>query len=181
MRIELVWTGGEGKTAYARPTASVIREVFEHAEQHVLVAGYSFDHGASILEPLHSRMLSRGVSVDIYLHIERARSGLNVSEHLQREVATFFALNWPFGTPHPVIYVAPRTIEPTMQESLHAKCVVADERVAVLPRTSLSGGSRVVSRWGRGSKMPGSLVPSSRSSGLRQVLGCFGESMPKAS
>jgi hypothetical protein len=131
-RIDLVWTGGEAKTAYARPTGSVIREVFEHAEQHVLVAGYSFDHGASILEPLHSSMLTRGVSADLYLHVDRARHGADVAEYVQREVATFFAVNWPFGTPHPVIYVAPRTIEPTLQESLHAKCVVADERIAVL-------------------------------------------------
>ncbi len=131
-RIELVWTGGEAKTAYARPTGSVIREVFEQAERHVLIAGYSFDHGASILEPLHSRMLSHDVCVDLYLHVDRARAGADVAAHLRREVATFFAVNWPFGTPHPVIYVAPRTIEPSLQESLHAKCVVADERVAVL-------------------------------------------------
>ena len=62
-RVELVWTGGEAKTAYARPTASVVRELFEHAERHVLIAGYSFDHGASILAPLHARMLARGVAV----------------------------------------------------------------------------------------------------------------------
>lgn len=131
-RVELVWTGGEAKTAYARSTASVIREVFEQAEQHVLIAGYSFDHGASIFEPLHARMAAHGTSVDVYLHVDRARSGRDVGEHSKRAIATFFAVNWPFGTPHPVIYVAPRTIEPTLKESLHAKCVVADERVTVL-------------------------------------------------
>jgi hypothetical protein len=130
--VELVWTGGEGKTAYARPTAGVIRELFEEAERHVLIAGYSFDHGASILEPLHAGMSARGVSVDLYLHIERARPGRDLDDHLQREIATFFAVNWPFGTPHPAIYVAPRTIDPTLKESLHAKCVVSDASVAVL-------------------------------------------------
>ncbi|HYO93789.1 MAG TPA: phospholipase, partial [Polyangiaceae bacterium] len=50
--VELVWTGGEGKTAYARPTASVIRELFSSAEHHVLLAGYSFDHGRDIFAPL---------------------------------------------------------------------------------------------------------------------------------
>ncbi len=130
--VELVWTGGEGKTAYARPTASVIRELFEQAEQHVLIAGYSFDHGASILEPLHARMLARGVAVDLYLHVDRARPGRDLNKHLEHAVATFFAVNWPFGTPHPVVYVAPRTLDPMLQESLHAKCVVVDEHLTVL-------------------------------------------------
>jgi hypothetical protein len=131
-RVELVWTGGEGKTAYARPTASVIRESFEQAERHVLIAGYSFDHGASILEPLHARMAARGVAVDLYLHVDRARPGRDVSKHLESAIATFFAVNWPFGTPHPVVYVAPRTLDPTLQESLHAKCVVVDGHLTVL-------------------------------------------------
>lgn len=131
-RVELVWTGGEAKMAYARPTASVVRELFEQAECHVLIAGYSFDHGASILAPLHARMLARGVTVDLYLHVERARPGSDPAEHVEREVASFFATNWPFGTPHPTVYVAPRTIDPSLSESLHAKCVVADERVALL-------------------------------------------------
>jgi hypothetical protein len=130
--VELVWTGGEAKTAYARPTASVVRELFEQAERHVLIAGYSFDHGASIFAPLHARMLAQGVAVDLYLHVTRARAGQELAQHLEHEVATFFAANWPFGAPQPNVYVAPRTIDPTLHESLHAKCVVADERVALL-------------------------------------------------
>ena len=145
-RVELVWTGGEGKTAYARPTASVVRELFEHAERHVLIAGYSFDHGASVLAPLHERMASRGVAVDLYLHIDRARRGSNLDEHLEHEIATFFATNWPFGNPQPTVYVAPRTIDPTLYESLHAKCVVIDEHVALLGSSNFTdrGQSRNV-------------------------------------
>jgi phosphatidylserine/phosphatidylglycerophosphate/cardiolipin synthase-like enzyme len=132
IRVELVWTGGEAKTAYARPTASVVRELFEHAEHHVLIAGYSFDHGATILAPLYARMLARGVAVDLYLHIARARAGQDLAQHLEHEVASFFAANWPFGPPHPNMFVAPSTIDPALHESLHAKCIVADERVALL-------------------------------------------------
>lgn len=130
--VELVWTGGEAKTAYARPTASVVRELFEQAERHVLIAGYSFDHGASILAPLYARMLARGVAVDLYLHVARARADQDPAQHLEHELATFFAANWPFGAPHPTVYVAPRTIDPSLHESLHAKCIVIDERVALL-------------------------------------------------
>ncbi|MEO8182679.1 MAG: phospholipase D-like domain-containing protein [Deltaproteobacteria bacterium] len=106
--------------------------MFEQAERHVLIAGYSFDHGASIFEPLHARMQAKNLAVEVYLHIDRARRHRDIAQHLEREVATFFAANWPFGTPHPRIFVAPRTIDPTLHESLHAKCVVVDERVAVL-------------------------------------------------
>jgi hypothetical protein len=130
--VDLVWTGIEAKTAYARPTVTVVRELFESAQHHVLIAGYAFDHGADIFEPLHGAMKARGVMVDIYLHIDRARSRDDLSKHLGHEVATFFAQNWRFGTPHPVIYVAPRTIDPALCESLHAKCVVVDERVAIV-------------------------------------------------
>jgi phosphatidylserine/phosphatidylglycerophosphate/cardiolipin synthase-like enzyme len=131
-RVELVWTGLEGKTGYARPTEAVVREMFESAEKHVLIAGYSFDNGRAIFEPLHAVMAEKGVTSDIYLHIERARRHQDVSDHLGREVATFFASNWPFGTPHPTIYVAPNTIDPLVNASMHAKCVVVDERVSIV-------------------------------------------------
>ena len=131
-RVDLVWTGLEAKTAYARPTATVLRELFEQAERHVLIAGYSFDHGSAIFEPLHAVMVQKNVSVDIYLHIERAGFHADLSKHIGHEVATFFAANWPFGTPHPVIYIAPRTIDPQLMESMHAKCVVVDERIAIV-------------------------------------------------
>jgi hypothetical protein len=130
--VDLVWTGGEAKMAYSRPTATVVRELFESAERHLLIAGYSFDHGASIMAPLHARMKQSGLAVDVYLHVERARRAAKVHEHVERAVATFFAANWPFGVPHPMIYIAPRTIDPGSTASLHAKCVVADERVAVV-------------------------------------------------
>ena len=130
--VDLVWTGDEAKTAYARPTVTVVRELFESAQEYVLIAGYAFDHGAAIFAPLHAVMRGRGVVVDIYLHVERARPRQEVSEHVAHEVATFFARNWPFGTPHPAIYVAPGTIDPTLCESLHAKCVIVDGRVAMV-------------------------------------------------
>lgn len=131
-QVDLVWTGMEGKTAYARPTATVVRELFELAQHHVLLAGYSFDHGAEILEPLHAAMSHRNVSVDVFLHIDRASPRKDVGVHIGREVATFFATNWPFGTPHPAIYVAPRTVDPQLMESMHAKCCVIDERIAIV-------------------------------------------------
>src|SRR5689334_12122684 len=41
---ELVWTGPEGEAGWARPTPSVLVELFTAARSHVLLAGYAFDH-----------------------------------------------------------------------------------------------------------------------------------------
>lgn len=131
-KVDLVWTGSEARTAYARPTATVLRELFACVERHCLVAGYSFDHGGVIFEPLYAAMTQRQVDVEIYVHVRRARSEQSLAEHVRAEVATFLAANWPFGLPYPAIYIAPRTIEPDLNESLHAKCCVVDERVALI-------------------------------------------------
>lgn len=98
----------------------------------MLIAGYSFDHGSSILAPLHARMTARGLGVDIYLHVDRARRTRDIDQHIEHAGASFFAANWPFGPPHPTIYVGPSTVAPDSLESLHAKCVVTDERIAVV-------------------------------------------------
>src|SRR5690606_18817588 len=58
---ELVWTGPEGPGATARDTAIVLRELFESAREHVIVAGYRFTHAKSVLAPLHETMLAHGV------------------------------------------------------------------------------------------------------------------------
>lgn len=131
-RVDLVWTGLEGKQAYARPTGAVVRDMFEAAQSHVMIAGYCFDHGREILEPLHAAMVRGPVSVDMYLHIERALRQKDVTHHVRNEIASFFAENWPFGTPHPAIYFAPRTIDPRLCESLHAKCIVVDGAVTLV-------------------------------------------------
>ena len=47
-------------------------------------------------------------------------------------MATFLAKNWPFGPPHPALFYDPRTVSPGAIESLHAKCIVVDERVALI-------------------------------------------------
>ena len=132
-KVELVWTGPEGKSGWVRPTASMVRDLFARAQVSVLVAGYSFDHGAEILEPLHAAMKERGVSVSLYVNIERAsKKTTDMEAHASRELATFLAKNWPFGEPAPALYYDPRTLLPTSTESMHAKCIVVDERISLV-------------------------------------------------
>lgn len=132
-RVELVWTGPDVHASAARDTAVVVRELFAGAERSVIVAGFSFDHGAEILEPLHRAMRDRGVEARLYLELARAGWEERDPEgHVAREVGRFLEANWPFGTPVPEIYHDPRTVQPGGAASLHAKCIVVDDRRALV-------------------------------------------------
>lgn len=132
-KVELVWTGPEGRSAWSRPTGRVVRELFEGAQRSVILAGYSFDHGAQILEPLHAAMRDRGVAVALYLNVERAPHWeRDLDSYAERALARFLAANWPFGAPYPVLHYDPRTLSPNSVESLHAKCIVVDEEQALI-------------------------------------------------
>lgn len=108
---ELVWTGPESRWSGARDTAVVLRELFARASRSVLLAGFAFDHSEEVLQPLHESLL-RQVSCRIYA---------------DAQVASGFLLElWPFGPPFPEVYGF--TPEKGVFASLHAKCVVVDQR-----------------------------------------------------
>lgn len=87
-RPELVWTGPETKQSGARDTAVVLSDLFSAAQQSVLLAGFVFDHGVSVLSALHQAML-RGVSCRLFADGDAARN--------------FRRDSWPFGPPFPEI------------------------------------------------------------------------------
>lgn len=127
--VDLVWTGPHVAASEARDTAVVVRELFACAEESVLVAGFSFDHGADIFRPLHVAMRDRKVDTSIFLDVRRAPAGTSdLVAHARRELARFIGNNWPFGLPEPRIFHDPRTLPPDSLASLHAKCIVIDER-----------------------------------------------------
>ncbi len=108
---ELVWTGPESRWSGARDTAVVLGDLFRQATARVLLAGFAFDHAASVLRPLHES-LQRGVSCRLFADAQVA--------------AGFLRDHWPFGPPFPEVYgFAP---EKGVFASLHAKCVVVDGR-----------------------------------------------------
>lgn len=132
-KVTLVWTGPEGKSGWSEPTGLVVRDLFEKAKKSVLIAGYSFDHGASIFDPLHLAMSARDVETSLFLHVDRAPRGTtDVKAWVDGALQTFLAKNWPFGRPYPTLYYDPRTAAPGSVESLHAKCIVVDDRIALL-------------------------------------------------
>lgn len=134
---ELVWTGPSPAASGARDTATVLDELFDEATERVLVAGYSFDHGKDILRRLHAAM-GRGVQVDVFLDIkveDWERSGLADDETrrglVEERVNAFLKRNWP-GEPLPAIHYDERPLKTSLYASLHAKCVVVDEEVALV-------------------------------------------------
>jgi phosphatidylserine/phosphatidylglycerophosphate/cardiolipin synthase-like enzyme len=130
-RVDLVWTGPETRTSTARDTAVVVRQLFREARRSVLVGGFRFDHGEAILRPLYEAMTERGVEAQIFLDVEsRATTEAEVDVVAAAALEAFYAENWPFGDPCPAICYDPRTALTGTWASLHAKCVVVDERKA---------------------------------------------------
>jgi phosphatidylserine/phosphatidylglycerophosphate/cardiolipin synthase-like enzyme len=130
--LDLVWTGPEAAASTARDTWVVMREMFTQARQRVLIAGFAFDSGAELFEPLHKNMAELGVRLQMFLNIPRAEKGSDPAKHARAFVQQMLIDNWPWPDKRPELYYDPRTVEPGSVESLHAKCVVVDERLTLI-------------------------------------------------
>ncbi len=132
-KVSLVWTGPETRASAARDTAVVVRDLFEGAMWHVLIAGYSFERGEAILAPLHAAMRDRGVKVEMFVHLDEAEvAPIDAEWFLRTQAAAWRGRYWPFGEPTPTLYVDPRAAVPKSYASLHAKCIVVDGRRALV-------------------------------------------------
>jgi phosphatidylserine/phosphatidylglycerophosphate/cardiolipin synthase-like enzyme len=138
---ELVWTGPEASNAVARDTAVVLRELFESAQERVVLAGYSFRNVVQVLGPLREVMRTRGVIARFFVDIgqvETARADPEV--HAQAELQAWVDGNWPFGPPYPEVYCDRRMLAPPPPwSSLHAKCVAVDGARAFVSSANFTG------------------------------------------
>jgi phosphatidylserine/phosphatidylglycerophosphate/cardiolipin synthase-like enzyme len=129
-QLDLVWTGPEARQSTARDTAVVLCELFAGARDAVLIAGFRFDHGESLFEPLHQVMRDHGVVVRLFTDIDRhPRDPADPAECADSFAWRFFRRNWPWPAPRPEIWYDPRTAEPGKHHgaSMHAKVVVVDQ------------------------------------------------------
>ena len=140
---DLVWSGPDGASGSARDTSIVLRELFEGARENVILAGYSFEGGSSILEPLHRRMASERLDVRFFIDVEQLGSGAHWERHLLGAWNNFLTKAWCFGPPYPEVYydvraaIPGRNVRESTQDdpgfvSLHAKCVVVDGRLSLV-------------------------------------------------
>jgi phosphatidylserine/phosphatidylglycerophosphate/cardiolipin synthase-like enzyme len=130
-QVQLVWTGPEAVSGTARDTATVVRELFNRARKSVLVAGDAFDHGAEILEPLYQAMKLHGVEVQLFVDIPRGERRESPAMLVAQWTESFFLENWTFPL-RPTICFDPRAVSRDRYSSLHAKCIVVDERLALV-------------------------------------------------
>lgn len=131
--VDLVWTGPESLEAPSRDTAAVVEEMFRRAERSILVAGYVVYQGWRVFETLARRMDEEPeLAVRMFLNVERKAGDTSLeSEILERFRKHFREKEWP-GKRLPALYYDPRSlaVEPERRSCLHAKCIVADRRVA---------------------------------------------------
>lgn len=130
--LDLVWTGPEAAASTARDTRVVMRELFVGARARVLIAGFAFDTGSDLFGPLHEKMVQHQVRVQMFLNIPRAPRGTDPTEHARAFVQQLLIGNWPWTDRFPEFFYDPRTVAPDSVESLHAKCVVVDDRFTLI-------------------------------------------------
>jgi hypothetical protein len=129
VEIDLVWTGPDRQKGVARDTAVIVRELFARAAREVIIGGCYFSAGRTILQPLHTAMLERGVKVTFCMDVgDKHRTTPDPLANAQRCAAAFIRDNWYFGEPVPAFYFDPRTSKPGEMAKLHAKCIVVDDR-----------------------------------------------------
>jgi len=129
-KIQLVITGPEGR-AYHRDTAVVVQDLFRRAERSVLVAGYAVYQGREVFEELGRRMDELSdLYVRVFLNVARKPEDTgSPAEIVFGFVQKFKAYNWPAGCRMPELYYDCRSLATTEGPvSLHAKCIVVDER-----------------------------------------------------
>lgn len=130
--IDLVTTGPETQGITNRDTSVVVRELFAHAQECVLVVGYAVYQGQRVFETLAKRMEeSPELDVQFFLDISRPDGDTTASDIVvSRFTQRFRQSQWPVGCRLPEVYYDPRSIsdEEPVRSSLHAKCVVVDRK-----------------------------------------------------
>lgn len=125
---ELVWTGPQGAKGEARSTEVVFRDLLRSARKSVWMAGYAVDHGADLFAPLYEVMKDHSVKANFLLNIEgEAKHTADIHTEARFRINEFVSENWPFGDPMPKFYYDPRTLNPRVFASMHAKTLVVDE------------------------------------------------------
>lgn len=139
---ELVWTGPERSNATARDSAVVLRELFEGAQHQVLLAGYNFTGGVSLLTPLYEAMRDRGVEVRFLMHFQQPTGKVEDPEAYAADaIRATLAGVWPAEGPRPRCYYDRRALQAWPKFNMHAKCVVVDSARALVTSANFTAAA----------------------------------------
>lgn len=143
-RIQLVWSPPDHDHVDARDTAAVVQELFQLAERSLLMVTYSLDHGdkaAALFGALAERMdREPELAVRFCIDIKRKEWDERPAAAVVAKFADEFRDRiWP-GARYPEVLYDPRSLSTdwTQRASLHAKCVIADERYALVTSANFS-------------------------------------------
>lgn len=130
--IDLVTSGPEAPGITNRDTAVVVRELFAHARQSVLLVGYAVYQGQRVFETLAKRMNEHPtLDVQFFLNVSRRDGDATPKDILVAQFKQRFRdSQWPAGYRLPEVFYDPRSVadDQPIRSSLHAKCVVVDTR-----------------------------------------------------
>ncbi len=140
-KVELVWTGPERLGASTRDTKVVVAELFNRARRSVIVSSYSLGSGAKLFAPLAARMaeiptLRVRMFFDLTVGDEDMVGPRTRAAYEARFVKRFHGSQWR-GARIPEVFHDPRTIG-DHRISLHAKCVIIDDEVALVTSANTS-------------------------------------------
>lgn len=130
--LELVASGPQAPGGANRDTSVVVRDLFTHARDSVLVAGYAVHQGQMVFRALAERMDALPeLRVRCFWDIPRPKGDTSAnSEIIARFVYRFKTHQWPIGSRLPAVFCDPRSLAANREKAacLHAKCIVVDTR-----------------------------------------------------
>jgi phosphatidylserine/phosphatidylglycerophosphate/cardiolipin synthase-like enzyme len=130
--IDLVTTGPEAPGVTNRDTSVVVRELFAHAGESVLVAGYAVYQGRHVFRALADRMRDlTSLRVRLFLDVRRGPGDTSSeSDVLHRFTRDFYQRQWVVAERKPQLFYDPRSLAfaSGSRTALHAKCIVVDQR-----------------------------------------------------
>lgn len=135
-QLDLVWSGPEAAQAQSRDTGQVLRELFESAERHVIIAGFAFWGASTIFETLHRRALARQLGIEFFIHLDPT------GRDPQMTPASFFHYTWPWTDVALDVYYDARADGGEEQGAMHAKCVVVDEAAAFITSANFTSAAQ---------------------------------------
>jgi phosphatidylserine/phosphatidylglycerophosphate/cardiolipin synthase-like enzyme len=131
--LELVWTGREGGATLSRDTSQVLPQLFSRAQRRVMVAGFAFYEASDIFEPLHVRARDAGVEVEFFIHVD------GTGQNARMSTTNFFTYSWPWRDVLPRLYYDARADVADASSTMHAKCVVVDDREVLITSANFTG------------------------------------------
>jgi phosphatidylserine/phosphatidylglycerophosphate/cardiolipin synthase-like enzyme len=135
-QLDLVWSGPESAQAQSRDTGQVLRELFESAERHVIIAGFAFWGASTIFDVLHRRALLKQLTIEFFIHLDQT------GKNQQMTPANFFQYTWPWSDVIPIVHYDARADSDEAQGSMHAKCVVVDDASAFITSANFTSAAQ---------------------------------------